>query len=422
MSYSSSVIVNNLKIGDRVLLKSNFQYPSSNYDWYFTGSALVNISGNILSFIRGDNFKNNLPVIKYAFRSLFESCTNLISAKNLIIPVVSEYSCFRMFKDCTRLKEAPKLVATTLADNCYESMFEGCTSLTTVPDLSEVTLAPHCYQSMFEDCSNLTKAPILPNTTLANYCYCSMFNGCASLTTAPKLPATTLTNGCYDGMFRDCTSLVSAPELPATTATSSCYSSMFDGCTSLVMAPELPATILDEFCYEGMFQGCTSLVTAPELPADRIKEGAYYGMFEGCSSLNYIKCLATRIDNWGTDDWVKGVSATGTFIKNPSMSSWEIGRKGIPSGWIVGNGTEVIAKFNVTTTSGPTVILNSNSINQFSEIEIDGVVQPSVVDSYTFSTTGDHIVKYTLVDSTTIGDSAFLGCIKMTSAIIPDSV
>ena len=422
VSYSSSVIVDNLKIGDKVLLKSNFQYPSSNYDWHFAGTALVNVSGNILSFIRGDNFKNNLPVIKYAFRSLFESCTNLISAENLIIPVVSESSCLYMFKDCTHLKVAPKLVATTLADNCYENMFYNCISLTTIPEFPEVILAPHCYQNMFKGCSNLTKAPILSNTTLANYCYCSMFNGCTSLTTAPELPATTLTTGCYDGMFRDCTSLVNAPELPATTLTQSGYSGMFDGCTSLVMAPELPATILDEFCYEGMFTGCTSLVTAPELPAARIKEGAYYGMFEGCSSLNYIKCLATRIESMGTDNWVDGVSATGTFIKNPSMSSWETGSDGIPSGWIVGNGTEVIAKFNVTTTSGSTTILNSNSINQFSEIEIDGVVQPSVVNSYTFSTTGNHIVKYTLVDSTTIGDSAFLGCINMTSVIIPDSV
>ncbi len=38
----------------------------------------------------------------------------------------------------------------------------------------------------------------------------------------------------------------------------------------------------------------------------------------------------------------------------------------------------------------------------FSEIEIDGVVQPSVVSSYTFDTTGEHTVKYTLVDPTSI--------------------
>ena len=140
-----------------------------------------------------------------------------------------------------------------------------------------------------------------------------MFQGCTSLTTALTLPATTLTNSCYSSMFRDCTSLTTAPALPATTLARGCYSSMFRDCTSLKTAPELPATTsLDEYCYQAMFMGCTNL--------------------------NYIKCLATDISaTYCTQSWVDGVASTGTFVKNPNMTSWATGTDGIPTGWAVQN-------------------------------------------------------------------------------------
>jgi hypothetical protein len=84
--------------------------------------------------------------------------------------------------------------------------------------------------------------------------------------------------------------------------------------------------------------------------------------------------------------------------------------------------TRVVAKFNVTSTSSPTRIGYNQYISGFSEIEIDGVVQPSVVSAYTFSTAGEHTVKYTLKDSTSIGYSAFNQCSGLTSIDIPDSV
>ena len=83
----------------------------------------------------------------------------------------------------------------------------------------------------------------------------------------------------------------------------------------------------------------------------------------------------------------------------------------------------LIATFNITSTSNPTTIMYSGSISQFTEIEIDGIVQPSVVSSYTFDTLGEHTVKYTLLDPTSIGESAFVGCdYSLTSITIPDSV
>ena len=276
--------------GDKIQFRgNNTQYAtsSSEYNSFSGSTASFGLEGNIMSLIYGDDFKNKLTISSDStFASLFRDCTKLVSAENLILP------------------------ATTLAEYCYSSMFDRCTSLTTAPEL--------------------------PATTLENYCYECMFDRCTSLTTAPELPATTLDYGCYDNMFNGCTSLTTAPELPVTTLPDGCYRQMFYGCTSLKTAPELPATTLTESCYDGMFGRCTSLTTAPELPATTLPTYCYQYMFDGCTSLNYIKCLATDITGYFcTMDWVSGVSSTGTFVKNPAMTSWTTGTEGIPTGWTV---------------------------------------------------------------------------------------
>ena len=193
---------------------------------------------------------------------------------------------------------------------------------------------------LFEGGENFLINPIhplvLPATTLADNCYSAMFRGCTGLTSAPELPATTLANDCYNSMFSGCTGLTSAPELPATTLADNCYSYMFNGCTGLTSAPELPATTLANYCYSYMFNGCTGLTSAPELPATTLANNCYNSMFSGCTGLNYVKCLATNISASGSHtDWLKDVSATGTFVKAAGMNSWPSGSNGIPSGWTI---------------------------------------------------------------------------------------
>jgi len=182
----------------------------------FRSSGRVNVQGNIMSMLYGDNFVGQTTLINnLTLGNVFRRC-KVVSAENLVLP------------------------ATTLTDRCYAQMFMECEYLTTAPEL--------------------------PATTLADSCYTYMFNGCTSLTVAPKLPAITLVNDCYDSMFNGCTSLTLAPELPATTLASLCYMSMFEGCTSLVTIPELSATTLAEDCYSSMFYGCESLTNAAVIP------------------------------------------------------------------------------------------------------------------------------------------------------------
>ena len=81
----------------------------------------------------------------------------------------------------------------------------------------------------------------------------------------------------------------------------------------------------------------------------------------------------------------------------------------------------IVAKFNVTNTTSPIYLFNNP--NLLEEIEIDGVVQPSINTSYTFPTTGIHTVKYTLVDGTTnIDNATFAGREQMISITIPNTV
>ena len=327
---------------------NNTQYATSSQYNSFSGStAQFNVKGNIMSLINSSDFSTltTLPS-SCTFKYLFYNCTGLTDASKLLLPAtkIAEDCYMFMFQGCTSLTKAPSILpATKLASNCYNCMFYGCTSLTTAPELPATTLKSSCYEHMFDGCTSLTTAPELPATNLsgASGCYRYMFQGCTSLTTAPELPATNLSgaSSCYSYMFQGCTSLTTAPELPATnlSGASSCYSYMFYGCTSLTTAPSiLPATSLVNYCYSNMFRNCTSLTTAPELPAATLAQACYREMFYGCSNLKYIKCLATNISAANcTRDWTRNVASTGTFVKNPSMTSWTTNTWGIPANWTV---------------------------------------------------------------------------------------
>lgn len=202
-------------------------------------------------------------------------------------------------------------------------------------------LPANAFRDMFTSCTTIISAKELklPKNSATGYCYCYMFGGCSNLVDAPELPATVLNNGSrqYNGMFSGCTSLITAPELPATILGSEqSYRNMFQGCTSLINAPSiLPAMSLNYSCYNGMFENCTSLEVAPELPATSLFEKCYGAMFYGCSNLKYIKAMFLDSPTGCTNNWVYGVSNTGTFIKN-SQANWNVtGVDGIPTGWTV---------------------------------------------------------------------------------------
>lgn len=359
--YDINVTTSAVNIGDKILWKGDVDGTAA-YSFENT-NITFNVSGNPLSLFDQNNFNTIIELTDNRLRYFFNN-SNVVSAENLSLAAktLTERCYEYMFQGCTSLTVAPKLPAKTLAEQCYQNMFTGCSSLTQAPELPATTLATSCYNRLFENCTSLTKAPELPATTLAGWCYYSMFIGCTSLTAIPKLPATTLAEYCYSTMFYGCTSLTSVSNLPATTLAAGCYEGMFSGCTSLEIAPILPATTLTEGCYYNMFYGCTSLRFVPTLPATTLVKSCYLsmfygctnlinspeilattladicctGMFNGCSSLQHITAMfITTPSSSYTFNWVQGVAANGTFVKN-SAASWNVtGANGIPSGWTV---------------------------------------------------------------------------------------
>ena len=303
----------NVNSGDTVLFKGDTLGPSealwvNGYNNTFVNStATFSLSGYLLSIAVSSGFTSDIP-INGSFQHLFEG-TNVVSASGLILPsVVNEGMYIAMFRDCSLLEDCPSITSTATSIYCYAHMFRNCTSLAT--------------------------ATPLPATNLSRYCYYDMFQNCTSLTATPALPATEIAAGCYNEMFAECSSLVNVPSiLPATVLKNNCYEKMFQGCTSLTTAPALPATVVVNGCYWNMFSR-TAITTAPELPAETLDIYCYEGMFNECRSLNYVKCLATTIVTSSTYNWLRLVSATGTFVKAAS-ATWETGDSGIPSGWTI---------------------------------------------------------------------------------------
>lgn len=384
-----SLTSDNLNANDKIIIKGNNNSYASKIDntvYYntFGGTAKVKVSGNIMSLLYGDNFKNKIELVEsYSFYSLFYQYTNLISSKYLILPATTlkSYCYYNMFRGCANMIDVPNLPAIELTSNCYYAMFRGCTSIVKTQKLPAKYLSAGCYAAMFMDCTSLVSTYDLPGEIIYEGSYANMFRNCSSLKIAPKMEATQLDktssyyacqymfSGCtslttayvpkitnllayteetnwtgayaYYGMFQKCTSLKTLPTLYATTLGFACYCLMFDGCTGLTDIPAdyLPSNLNKVYqarCYDCMFRGCTNITRAPDLLATVLPEKAYYCMFSGCTKLNYIKMMAIDISEANClGSWVSNVSSTGTFVKN-AAATWDVtGNDGVPTGWTV---------------------------------------------------------------------------------------
>ena len=322
---------NSMIFGDDAELDytTNITNYSNAFEGLFKNCSVVNVSKNFLP---------STTISNYSYRYMFQNCTLLETPPDLPALYIGSYSYSDMFSGCSNLKYTPSLPAKTIGSYSYQNMFKGCSLIVSMPDLPCTDLKNHCYRYMFQDCLNLVELKELPAITLQPYCYYGMFSGCKSIKKMSIIKATTLANSCCIQMFQYCTSLTEA-ELPATTLAAYCYQQMFADCTSLTNITALPATTLTNYCYMGMFINCTSLVTAPELPATTLTNYCYYMMFYGCTSLNYIKALFnTTPQTTYMNNWVNGVSSTGTFVKSKDATwnpEYNRGTSGIPSNWTV---------------------------------------------------------------------------------------
>ena len=116
-----------LESGKTLIVKGNILPTESDGVGTFDIFGECTISGDILALI------NNGTMGSYTFKKLFENCTGITDASELILPNYTSQNCYEaMFKGCTSLEKSPILLAETLVTNCYKEMFYGCSSLNTI--------------------------------------------------------------------------------------------------------------------------------------------------------------------------------------------------------------------------------------------------------------------------------------------------
>lgn len=157
-----------------------------------------------------------------------------------------------------------------------------------------------------------------------------------SLITGGSTQANWVVTGSEVSCVGDIRYLLNYNDIESAAMLAHCFFRMFVGCSALIEAPELPFTTLASSCYSQMFNSCDNLVKAPVLPAKILADNCYSSMFIRCYKLNKIVMLAIDISaSHCLGSWLQDVSATGTFIKDPAMTTLPTGDNGIPSGWTV---------------------------------------------------------------------------------------
>lgn len=123
----------------------------------------------------GDSYEaEGATVTGATFLDFFKGNTNLVDAYDLEIPML------------------------TVAENAYKSMFDSCTNLERGPQLLPATnLGKTCYRNMFYNCANLENAPVLAATKLAQGCYQRMFYGCAKINYIKMLGKENYRDDCF---------------------------------------------------------------------------------------------------------------------------------------------------------------------------------------------------------------------------------
>ena len=126
--------------------------------------------GNIMSIIYNDNFTGQTTFPNGSTRNfdkLFEDCTGLTDASNLILPAttLTNYCYDFMFNGCSNLVSAPELPATTLINYCYNGMFNGCRKLNYIKCLATNISASSCTNNWVSGVQTVSGTFITPSST-----------------------------------------------------------------------------------------------------------------------------------------------------------------------------------------------------------------------------------------------------------------
>lgn len=264
------------------------------HKFVMTGS--ISASGNVVSLL--DSTLHQRTLGSCSFTSLFQGCTSLVDAPEMIVNTYGQDSCRSMYQGCTALVSAPRITGKVVNSSCFMQMFYGCTALVGAPIFDNVLTGTFhgVFRSMFQGCTSLVTAPAINIGNFScYYTFNSTFRGCTSLADASaiQLGRVTVQSKAFQDTFRDCTALKRGFTLDCDFADQVSWDdfhSMFYGCTSLETAPTitLDATtaVTRSIHVHSMFYGCTALVDASHVTfIGKWSTNQYYGIFINCYAL-----------------------------------------------------------------------------------------------------------------------------------------
>lgn len=139
----TSVFLNN---GESILVKGN---NTTIFPVKFNMTGLVRASGNIMSLLYGDSFRDKTTIpTEGCFREVFKGCTSLTHAPTLPATILM-LECYREMFANTSIVNFPTLPADHVSFGSYMSMFSGCTNLRGIGYISAISYDNHSFDQIF---------------------------------------------------------------------------------------------------------------------------------------------------------------------------------------------------------------------------------------------------------------------------------
>ena len=203
LPYTSNAGIS-LNAGQKVSFKGGS--ASSSISWKdsdkgaFTGTGgKFKVGGNLASLIVGNDYPTAGATASGVFLDFFKSQTLLVDAYDLELPMMSlTTNAYKsMFDSCTNLVRGPQVLpATTLGETCYRNMFYNCSSLVSAPVLAATKLSKGAYQRMFYGCGQLNKVKMLGKENYRDDAFFSdSTNWCAGVAASGELWLDSSLNG-----------------------------------------------------------------------------------------------------------------------------------------------------------------------------------------------------------------------------------
>ena len=136
----------NIDAGKQVFFKCNLT-PGDSVGSFSTKEGQINLKGNCLSLIFGDNAREQYSIagFNHVFSNLFRYCNIMNVDENFLQATTLEISCYNNMFASSTLITAPVLPAISLKDSCYHKMFNECHNLNYIKMLATDISA---YRSM----------------------------------------------------------------------------------------------------------------------------------------------------------------------------------------------------------------------------------------------------------------------------------